>query len=153
MRLKASIVGSSWKAAESSGDAPIRSPADTNMVFGFVARSWRTYVARYSTPPAAMPAGSAGPIRPDDDVASGGRRFPWKSFSPRIWISVVAARSTARGDGPSPAPAVAGAATSVSAARIAVAAIVAYRLIPFVSPLPYVAVRTIERPGRSLRRS
>ena len=41
MRFIASIVGSSWKIADTSGVAPIRSPAETNNVFGFVARrSW-----------------------------------------------------------------------------------------------------------------
>ena len=58
----ASIVGSSWNAAEISGVPPIRSPADTNSVFGFVARSAGRWVARYSTPPARdrdrQPAGA-----------------------------------------------------------------------------------------------
>ena len=30
MRFMASIVGSSWNSADSSGDAPIRSPAETS---------------------------------------------------------------------------------------------------------------------------
>src|SRR5215207_8068470 len=81
MRLNASIVGSSWNAAEISGVAPMRSPADTNSVFGLVARRSRTVVARYSTPP-ALPSGSAPPIRPPEP--SGGRRLPWKSLSARI---------------------------------------------------------------------
>ena len=42
MRFIASIVGSSWKIAETSGVAPIRSPADTNSEFGLVARRSRT---------------------------------------------------------------------------------------------------------------
>ena len=48
----ASIVGSSWKSAETSGLAPIMSPAPTVIVFGFVARSDLMCVARYSIPPA-----------------------------------------------------------------------------------------------------
>src|SRR5918995_678457 len=93
-----------------SGVAPIRSPADTNTEFGFVARSWRTCVARYSTPPARKHVGAtqtpgAGPVRapilPPEPV--GGSRLPWKSFRPRIWISVVCAFSTALGEGPSAA--------------------------------------------------
>jgi hypothetical protein len=124
MRLNASMVGSSWNAAEINGEAPIRSPAETNSVFGLVASSIRTWVARYSTPPAATPTGSAGPMRPDEESSSGGRRFPWKSFSPRIWIFVVWARSSARGDG-SFAPAIAGVATSANAPSTTAAARVA----------------------------
>jgi hypothetical protein len=38
-RFIASIVGSSWKKAETSGLAPIRSPAETTTVFGLAARA------------------------------------------------------------------------------------------------------------------
>ena len=56
--LNASIDGSSWNAADSSGVAPIRSPAETKTVFfGLVARSCATWVARYAAPPARMQPG------------------------------------------------------------------------------------------------
>ena len=42
----ASMVGSSWKAAESSGLAPMRSPAETTSEFGLVARISRMWLAR-----------------------------------------------------------------------------------------------------------
>ena len=59
----ASIVGSSWNGAESSGLAPIRSPAPTVSVFGFCARSCLRCVARYSTPPAAIDRRAVGSTR------------------------------------------------------------------------------------------
>jgi hypothetical protein len=52
----ASIVGSSWKSADSSGEAPIRSPAETTSVLRFVAALARMCVARYSAPPAGTRA-------------------------------------------------------------------------------------------------
>ena len=42
----ASIVGSSWNSAETSGLAPIRSPAETTRVFWFCARSVLMCLAR-----------------------------------------------------------------------------------------------------------
>ena len=42
----ASIVGSSWNSADSSGLAPIRSPAETVRVLGFCWRSVRSWLAR-----------------------------------------------------------------------------------------------------------
>ncbi len=42
----ASIVGSSWNSADSSGLAPIRSPAATVSEFGFCWRSVRSWLAR-----------------------------------------------------------------------------------------------------------
>ena len=43
----ASMVGSSWNRADSSGLAPMRSPADTTTVFsGLVASRFATWVAR-----------------------------------------------------------------------------------------------------------
>ena len=42
IRFSASIVGLSWSIAEMNVDAPMLSPADTNSVFGFSARSWLT---------------------------------------------------------------------------------------------------------------
>jgi hypothetical protein len=81
--LKASIVGSSWNSADTNGVAPIRSPAETKMVFfGLVARNASTCVARYSTPPA-----NVAPMRPAEPI--GGSSAPWKSFRPSTWISTV----------------------------------------------------------------
>ena len=76
----ASIVGSSWKSAESNGLAPMRSPAATTSVFLLVASSVLTCVARYSTPPA-----TTVPIRPAEPA--GGSRFPWKSLNARSCTS------------------------------------------------------------------
>src|SRR5687768_13181618 len=95
------MVGSSWKSAESSGVAPMRSPADTKTLFEFSDRRFRTWVARYSTPPAGMQFGVpptmqvwfgklpwSEPIRPLElDVGFTTSSCPWKSFSPRIWTS------------------------------------------------------------------
>ncbi len=47
----ASMVGSSWNAPDSSGLAPIRSPAATVSEWSCPARAWARWVARYSTPP------------------------------------------------------------------------------------------------------
>ena len=74
--LSDSIAGSSWKSAETSGDAPIRSPAATMMEFGFRARWFSRCVARYSAPPAGVPPTT--PFAP-----AGGSRFPWKSLRAR----------------------------------------------------------------------
>ena len=50
--FSASIVGSSWNSADTSGLAPIRSPAPTVIVLGFAVRRALMCVARYSMPPA-----------------------------------------------------------------------------------------------------
>ena len=72
-----SIVGSSWNAALTSGDAPIRSPAPTVSVLrpsaSASARSFFSQVARYSTPPAGVPL-TAAPL------PAGGSIAPWKSL-------------------------------------------------------------------------
>ena len=52
IELSASIAGSSWKSAETSGLAPIRSPAPTVIVLRLRCRSAFRCVARYSMPPA-----------------------------------------------------------------------------------------------------
>ena len=63
------MVGSSWKMADTSGVAPMTSPADTKRVFrGLVDSRSRTYWARYSAPPAGV-----APMRPPELVESGGR--------------------------------------------------------------------------------
>ncbi len=80
IRFIASIVGSSWKSADSSGLAPMRSPAETTKVLRFASESARTCVARYSAPPAFTV-----PTRPLEPL--GGRRFPWKSLRARSWTS------------------------------------------------------------------
>ena len=46
------MVGSSWNSAETSGLAPIMSPAPTVIVFGLVARSALMCAARKAMPPA-----------------------------------------------------------------------------------------------------
>jgi hypothetical protein len=52
--LNASIVGSSWKRPETSGLAPMLSPALTTSVLRFCLRSALMCVARYSAPPAGV---------------------------------------------------------------------------------------------------
>ena len=54
----ASIVGSSSNAAESRGDAPMRSPAETKAKWRFCARSESTRVASFAPPPAIPVAGT-----------------------------------------------------------------------------------------------
>ena len=81
IRPSDSIVGSSRNRAESSGVAPIKSPAATKMWFGFLARNCATAVARCSLPPAGTSmvlvasAGSLMRMPP-----RGGLRLPWKSL-------------------------------------------------------------------------
>src|SRR4051812_21791018 len=95
------MVGSSWNAADSSGEAPTMSPAATVTLLRWPARAWRRWVARYSTPPAStftsvtLPPTSAWsvtmrPLEPD-----GASRFPWKSLNDRIWTSRVLSRGWA----------------------------------------------------------
>src|SRR6476660_8314314 len=69
------MVGSSWNAADSSGEAPMMSPAATVMLCSSLAaaRSCASCVDRYSTPPAGWPA-----MVPLDPL--GGSRLPWKSL-------------------------------------------------------------------------
>ena len=83
--FSASIVGSSWNAADSSGEAPIRSPAATvtescPLAAAAARRSFR-WVARYAAPPAGMPL-----MLPLEPVA--GSRLPWKSLMASSWIWV-----------------------------------------------------------------
>ena len=82
----ASTVGSSWNSADSSGVAPIRSPAATKMWFGFFARNSATAVARCSAPPAGtliVFVGSAGSLMRMPPC--GAFRLPWKSLIARIF--------------------------------------------------------------------
>ena len=82
-RFIASIVGSSWNSADTSGLAPIRSPAETTSVrCGFVASRRLTCVARLATPPASVSS-----ISPDDPL--GGSRLPWKSLKASSWTPTV----------------------------------------------------------------
>ncbi len=92
----ASIVGSSWNAAESSGLAPIRSPAETTSEFGLAARSVRMWLARKDAPPAGtlVPPG-AGRMSPPLPV--GGSRLPWKSLMASSWTSTSWGLATALG--------------------------------------------------------
>ena len=97
----ASIVGSSWKSADSSGDAPIRSPADTTSVLRFSAAFVRMWVARYSAPPAGT-RGELGSGAIVPGVVDS--RWPWKSLRPSSWTSTSLAawprpaRAAAGGD-------------------------------------------------------
>jgi hypothetical protein len=78
----ASIVGSSWKSADVSGLPPTRSPADTRSVRGLVRFRRRTWVAKYSIPPAGTRAPpGAGVIVP----GVVGSRWPWKSLKASSW--------------------------------------------------------------------
>ena len=81
--LNASIVGSSWKRPETSGLAPMLSPAETTSVLRFWARSALMCVARYSAPPAGVrtPPGSV--------IVPGGARLPWKSLMLSSWTSTA----------------------------------------------------------------
>ena len=85
MGLEVTAVGSSWNSADSSGLAPIRSPAATKMWFGFLARSPATAVARCSEPPAGtsmvLPASAGSLMRMPP---RGGFKLPWKSLMARI---------------------------------------------------------------------
>ena len=82
IRFIAMMVGSSWNAADSSGVAPMRSPAATVTVCRPLerarVRSLLRCVARYSAPPAGVPL-----MTPElEDVL--GSSWPWKSLSARI---------------------------------------------------------------------
>ncbi len=79
--LSASIDGSSWKAALTSGLAPTRSPAPTVSV-ELLLRSFLTVVARYSAPPAGVPL-TLPPL------PVGGSMAPWKSLNDSSWPVVV----------------------------------------------------------------
>ena len=70
------MVGASSWMNDSKVEAPIRSPAATNAVFGFSALS--CFTAPEST---AAPAG----------VPDSGSSRPWKSLVARIWIWTGAA--------------------------------------------------------------
>ena len=58
IELRDSIVGSSWNSAETSGLAPIMSPAPTVIVFVFCVRRSLIHVARYAMPPAGTACGA-----------------------------------------------------------------------------------------------
>ena len=73
-RFIASIVGSSSNAADASGDAPKRSPAETKAKLGLRARRRPTSVASRATPPARTLA------PPTVTLSVGGSRLPWKSL-------------------------------------------------------------------------
>ena len=75
MSPRNSIVGSSWDSAETSGEAPMSSPALSRIEFFACDSSVLTCVARNAAPPAST--GSAPPpitTRPLDPA--GGCRFP-----------------------------------------------------------------------------
>src|SRR3954453_4991286 len=93
----ASMVGSSWKAADSSGEAPMRSPAATVAVLRCPWRAAFRWVARYSVPPASTVVGRAAGgvvvdsvypvvIRPPEPA--GGSRLPCRSLNDSSWIWV-----------------------------------------------------------------
>ncbi len=79
------MVGSSWNAADSSGLAPIRSPAATVSVEAPAARdffrSLFSRLARYAAPPAgrALDVAVIPGMLPLEPV--GTSRLPWKSLS------------------------------------------------------------------------
>jgi hypothetical protein len=81
IRLSDSTDGSSRNSADSSGDAPIRSPAATTAWFGFSALAAAMAVARCSAPPAGtvmnLPGCAGSGVRMPP---SGGIRLPWKSL-------------------------------------------------------------------------
>ena len=93
-----SIVGSSWNAAESSGEAPMMSPAATVSELRWPLRAWARWVARYSTPPASAVTSTGLPVagsilwsttlRPEEPL--GGSRLPWKSLKDSSWIGINA---------------------------------------------------------------
>ena len=84
-RFMASMVGSSWNRAETSGEAPIRSPAETKIDSpGAAASAAARFVARKSARPV--------PPKLPDEVAM----FPWKSLMARIWRSTSRDRSPPR---------------------------------------------------------
>lgn len=74
----ASTVGSSWNRPDSSGLAPIRSPAAAVTLYGWPWRALRRELARYSTPPASIflvvPSAWSSVTCPEDPA--GGSRFP-----------------------------------------------------------------------------
>ena len=68
----ASIVGSSWNSADISGEAPIRSPAETTRLLRLPASSCRTCSAKYAAPPAGI---AVAPWRRRDEPAAARRRL------------------------------------------------------------------------------
>ena len=95
----ASIAGSSWNSADTSGLAPIRSPAPTVIVLEFSSRSCLMCVARYSIPPAGT-VFAAQPVWTPELLLTGlqqpvwiepgvfGARCPWRSLIARSWTYV-----------------------------------------------------------------
>ncbi len=95
-RFIASIVGSSRKYAEASGDAPIRSPAATVMLFGWPAA--RVRAPRRAAPPRRRaPSGSCRRACVIATGSGGVSILPWKSLIARICTSIGACASRARG--------------------------------------------------------
>src|SRR5215218_10792699 len=85
-RFIASMVGSSWKSADTSGLAPIASPAATTSVFVFAIRSCLMCVAKYSAPPASTVWPGPTLTRALDPV--GGSRLPCRSLNASSWTYV-----------------------------------------------------------------
>lgn len=82
--FSASMVGSSWKRPEISGEAPTMSPAAAvieNLLLAL--RASRRCVARYSTPPAlivvVVPSSCSSVTRPEEPA--GGSRLPCRSLN------------------------------------------------------------------------
>jgi hypothetical protein len=110
----ASIVGSSWNSALTSGLAPIRSPAETTKLRpAAAASSRRTCVARLTVPPA-----SVEPIRPLEP--SGVSRLPCTSLTASTCTSTV----------PVPCACAAGAAASSAATTVSARRPTRIRLLP-----------------------
>ena len=78
------MVGLSCWMNDSKVEAPIRSPAAANTVFGYCARSWST-APPSTAAPASMPL---APMR------------PWKSLMPSTWMVLVVAAPTSVDDDP-----------------------------------------------------
>ncbi len=88
-RLSASTVGSSKNSADTSGDAPTRSPPATTTLSGLRDFSRATHAASASAPPTAgrCSAFAFSAKRPGDC------RFPWKSLKAMI-LTVTGADAT-----------------------------------------------------------
>src|SRR5262245_10807045 len=149
----ASIAGSSWNSADTSGLAPMRSPAPTVIVLEFSSRSIFMCVARYSIPPArtvywvhpvCVPAAFLTGVQQPTWMKPGvsGARFPWKSLiaRSRTYVSLSF--------GPFAASACGAPSTSMSPSAASTAMV---RLI-CVSPLPSIPLsRPAERREPSAR--
>ena len=122
MRSRTSTAGSSENSADTSGEAPTRSPAATTTLFGLCAFSRATWAASASAPPTAGRSGACAllPKRPGDC------RLPWKSLNARI-LTVTAADGTGGGAAVVAQPAIV-AASSAAGTRARQAAMVRSRL-------------------------